>query len=218
MDRAQDRSVARREPDRRHSARPAVEGPGDHRRAGRGQDDHRQCHPAHPGGEGCEPTALRTDWPRRQTDDGSHRVRSQDHSPIAGGRSQGRRFQTQWRPPTRVRPVGRRRNVDGRYPADAGTAEGGPRPCGAADRRRHRSASLCRARAGPGRRDRVRLSAGCAVDRNLPSGRAEPDHHQRPPHQSGIDSRSIQARRGQRLLLCAGGRSRRSPCRGSSNW
>ena len=146
MDRAEDRPVARREPDRRHPAGPAVEGPGHHRRAGRGQDDHRQRHPAHPGGEGREPAALRADRPRRQADDGSHRVRSQDHSPAARGRSQGRRFQTRQRQPARLRPAGRRRDVDGRCPADAGAAEGGPRPCRAADRRRHRSAALCRAR------------------------------------------------------------------------
>ena len=66
-----------------------VEGPGHHRRTGRRQDDHRQRDPAHPGSQGREPAALRADRPRRQADDGSHRVRSQDHSSAARGRSQG---------------------------------------------------------------------------------------------------------------------------------
>ena len=99
MDRAQDRPVAGRKPDRRHPTGLAVEGSGHHRRTGRGQDDHRQRDPAHPGRQGREPAALRTDRSGRQADDGSHRIRSQDHPPAARGRSQGRRFQTQQRQP-----------------------------------------------------------------------------------------------------------------------
>ena len=52
VDRAKDRFGAGREPGRRHPPGSAVEGPGHHRRARRGQDDHRQRHPAHPGRQG----------------------------------------------------------------------------------------------------------------------------------------------------------------------
>ena len=94
VDRAEDRPVAGRKSGRRDPAGPAVEGPGHHRRTGRGQDDHRQLDPAHPGRQGREPAALRADRPRRQAHDRSHRVRGQDHSPAARGRSEERRLQT----------------------------------------------------------------------------------------------------------------------------
>ena len=57
-----------------------------------------------------------------------------------------------------------------------------------------------------------------ALDRGVPTGRAEPDHHQRAPDQPGLHSRSLQARGRQRLLFRAGGRSRNGRARGSSNW
>ena len=62
-----------------------VEGARHHRRAGGGQDDHRQLDPAHPGRQGREPAALRADRPRRQAHDRGHRVRGQDHPPAARG-------------------------------------------------------------------------------------------------------------------------------------
>ena len=49
--------------------------------------------------------------------------------------------------------------------------------------------------------------AGCAVDRGVPPGRREPDHHQRASHQPGADAGSRHCR-GRRFLLrrCCGGR------------
>ena len=82
--------------------------------------------------------------------------------------------------------------------------EGGARPGRAADRRRHRPAAFGRTGPGAGRHHRVRRRAGGAPDRGVPAGRAEPDHHQRPSDQSGLDARSQPARGRQRLLLRAG--------------
>jgi exodeoxyribonuclease V alpha subunit len=50
------------------------------------EDHHRQCHPAHSGGEGHEPSVVRPDRPRCETDDRGERLRGQDHPPSAGGR------------------------------------------------------------------------------------------------------------------------------------
>ena len=54
----------------------------------------------------------------------------------------------------------------------------------AADRRRHRPASLGRTRAGVGRYHCIRRRACDPSDRGVPAGRAEPHHHQRPSDQS----------------------------------
>jgi len=51
---------------------------------------------------GHKHSAVRTDWPRRQTHDRGDRVRGQDHPPAAGGRSQGRRLQARRRQPARL--------------------------------------------------------------------------------------------------------------------
>ena len=174
--------------------------------------------PAHPRGKGRQPAAVRADRPRRQAHDRGDRVRGQDHPPAARGRSQGRRLQAQRRQPARLRPAGRRRDLHGRRHADAGADEGRARRCRAADRRRHRPAAFGRPGPGAGRHHRLRRRAGGAPDRGVPAGRAEPDHHQRPPDQPGLDARSRQARRRQRLLLRPGRRSRRPPCRASSSW
>ncbi len=90
------------------------QGAGRHRRARRRQDDHRQQHPADPCRQGHEVAALRADWPRRQANDGSHRLRGQDHPPAARGRSQDRRLQAQPGEAARLRPPGGRRDLDGR--------------------------------------------------------------------------------------------------------
>ncbi len=62
---------------------------------------------------------------------------------------------------------------------------------------------------GPGqvacRHHRVARGPGCAVDRGLPPGRPEPDHHQCPRDQSRRHSRSLQARRRKRLLFRSSG-------------
>ncbi len=50
--------------------------------------------------------------------------------------------------------------------------------------------ALGRARAGAGRHHRVRCTARCALDRNLPPGGREPDHRQCTPDQPGPDARS----------------------------
>jgi exodeoxyribonuclease V alpha subunit len=47
---------------------------------------HRQCHSAHPRGEGHKPSAVRSDRPRRQTYDRGDWLRGQDHPSAAGGR------------------------------------------------------------------------------------------------------------------------------------
>ena len=53
LGRGEDRLVAGGEPDRCGSPGPELQGIGHHRRAGCGQDDHRQRHPAHPGRQGA---------------------------------------------------------------------------------------------------------------------------------------------------------------------
>ena len=58
------------------------------------------------------------------------------------------------------------------------------------DRWRHRPAAVGRARPGAGRHHLIRRRAGGAPHRGIPAGRAEPDHHQRPSHQPGLDPRS----------------------------
>ena len=78
LGRGQDRPVVCGEPGRCGSPDPELQGHGHHRRAGRGQDDHRQRHPAHPGRQGRDYAALRADRPCRQTNDGGHRVRGHD--------------------------------------------------------------------------------------------------------------------------------------------
>src|SRR5438270_12045729 len=62
-----------------------------------------------------------------------------------------------------MRFAGRRRDLHGRRPADAGAGEGRPRPCRVADRRRYRPAPLGRPGSGPGRRHRFRRGAGRAL-------------------------------------------------------
>ena len=85
-----------RSPDR---ARTDVQGVGHHRWSRCWENYHRQCHSAHPRGEGHKPSAVRSDRPRRETGD---RLRGQDHSQAARGRPQGRRFQTWRRQPPRL--------------------------------------------------------------------------------------------------------------------
>ena len=82
------------------------------------------------------------------------------------------------------------RHKDVQYSSRIGNAE----PCGAFDRRRHRPASVGRARPGAGRYHRVRRHAGGAPHRSLPAGRPESHHHQRSSHQPRLDSRSQSAR------------------------
>ena len=124
MDRAEDRPEPRRKPDRGHPAGADGQGAGHHRRSRRRQDHHRQFHPAHSRGQGRQPPALRTDGPRRQAHDGGDRLRGQDHSPAARGRSQGRRLQAERGQPARLRAAGHRRDLDGRCAADAGPPQG----------------------------------------------------------------------------------------------
>src|ERR1700730_2385713 len=107
-----------------------------------------------------------------------------------------------------MRFAGRRRDLDGRRPADAGADEGRPKPYRVADRRRHRPAPIRRPGSDPGRRHRFRRGAGRALARGVSPGRPQPDHHQRAPDQPGLHSRPLQARGPQRLLFCASGRSR----------
>jgi len=92
LDRAKDRPEARGDAGRGNPTGPLVEDHGHHRRTGRRQDDDRQFHPAHPVRPGCGHIAVRTDGPRRQTDDRGERVRGQDHPPAARGRSKGGGF------------------------------------------------------------------------------------------------------------------------------
>ena len=66
---------------------------------------------------------------------------------------------------------------------------------GAAHRRRYRPVAFSRTGAGPGRHHRLRRGARRALDRGVPAGRREPDHRQRPPHQSGLDARSQRTQR-----------------------
>jgi len=54
--------------------------------------------------------------------------------------------------------------------------------------------------------DKAALLIVC--DRGVPAGGTEPHHHQRPSHQPGLDARPQPAVTTERLLLCAGGRSR----------
>ena len=98
--------------------------------------------------------------------------------------------------------------LDGRRHADAGAAQSGPRSCRAPDRRRHRPAALSRSGSGAGRRHRFCGGSRRALDRDIPTGRTEPYHHQCAQDQPGLHSRSLQARGRQRLLFRAGGRPR----------
>src|ERR1700684_539838 len=94
--------------------------------------------------------------------------------------------------------------------------KGDARQRGAADRRRHRPAAIRRTWPGAGRHHRL-LRCTCGTpDRGVPASRREPDHHQRPSHQSGRNARPQHACRRQRLLLpaCRGSRARRSTHRG----
>jgi exodeoxyribonuclease V alpha subunit len=70
----------------RDPARTDLQGAGHHRRSRRRQNHHCQCHSAHPGGEGHQPSAVRSDRPRCETYDRGDRLRGQDHPPAAGGR------------------------------------------------------------------------------------------------------------------------------------
>ena len=75
--------VTRRKSGHRNPAGPDLQSSCHHGRAWCRQDDHRQFDPAHLGGEGDEPSALRSDRPRGQADYGSHRLRGEDHSSVA---------------------------------------------------------------------------------------------------------------------------------------
>ncbi len=208
VDRGQDRPRLGAEPGRGDPAGAHLEGPCRHRRS-RGRQDHdRQQHPADPCRQGHAVAALRADWPRRQANDGSHRLRGQDHPPAARGRSQDRRLQAQPGEAARLRPPGGRRDLDGRRPLDALAARGRAGPRRPPDRRRHRPAAVGRPGPGPGRHHRLGISAGRASHRGLPPGGTEPDHHQRAPDQPGLHARPREARWTQRLLLRPGRRSR----------
>jgi exodeoxyribonuclease V alpha subunit len=63
-----------------------------------------------------------------------------------------------------------------------------------ADRRRYRPAPVRRPRSDPRGRHSLRRGAGCAADRGVPTGRPKQDHHHRPPDQSRLHSRPLQAR------------------------
>jgi exodeoxyribonuclease V alpha subunit len=102
---------------------------------GVGKTHYRQFHTAHSVGEGRHPAALRPDGPCREAHDRGDGVRGQDDPPDSRGRPQVRGLQTQQRQPARLRSVGRRRDLDGRRHADAGSVESGPRECRAAGRR-----------------------------------------------------------------------------------
>ena len=78
--RGEDRPVAGGKPGRCGSTGPDLQGMGHHRRSGRGQDDPRQRHPADPGCQGRDPSALRADRPRRQADDRGDRFRGKKRS------------------------------------------------------------------------------------------------------------------------------------------
>ena len=68
---------------------------GRHRRAGRGQDDPHQRHPAHSGRQGCEHVAVRTDGPGRQAAERGHRVGGQNDTPACSKADpRGRRVQS----------------------------------------------------------------------------------------------------------------------------
>ena len=83
LGREEDRPVACGEPGRGGSPGPDLQGHGHHRRAGRGQDDHRQRHPPYPDRQGRDPAVVRANRTCRQTDDGGHRVRGHDDPPAA---------------------------------------------------------------------------------------------------------------------------------------
>jgi exodeoxyribonuclease V alpha subunit len=70
---------------------------------------------------------------------------------------------------------------------------------GSADRRRCRSASVRRPRAGAGRHHRLGAGAGGAPDRSVPPGRRQPGDRQRTPHRPGPDARPDPDRRPDRF-------------------
>ena len=77
------RSCPCRKPSHGDPTRTDVQGVGHHWWSGRRENHHRQCHSAHPRGEGHQPSAVRPDRPRRQTHDRGDRLRGQDHPPVA---------------------------------------------------------------------------------------------------------------------------------------
>ena len=89
----------------------------------RRQDDDRQLDPQDSRGQRRAIIALRPHGPRGEAHDRSDGRRGQDDPPSLGGRSQGRRFQTQRRQSPRLRSARRRRGLDGRCHADAGAHE-----------------------------------------------------------------------------------------------
>src|ERR1700731_3618000 len=66
MGRAAYRSCPRGKPGSRDPARADLQGAGHDRWSRREQDHHRQSDSAHPRGEGHQPSAVRSNWPRRQ--------------------------------------------------------------------------------------------------------------------------------------------------------
>ena len=168
--------------------------------------------------KGVEAASLRPDRPRRQAHDRGDRLRGQDHPPAARGRPQERRLQTRRRQSARLRPAGRRRDLDGRCHADAGADEGGAGRCRAADRRRHRPAALGRTGTGAGRHHRLRRGAGRAADRGLSASRRRAGSS---PAPIGSTRAQFPISPGQRATATSTSCRRtipKPPCRGSSNW
>ena len=120
--------------------------------------------------------------------------------------------------PARLRAAGDRRDLDGRCPAHALAAGGGPRRVGAADRGRCRPAALGRARPGAGRHHRLGSGAGGAPDRGVSPGGAEPDRHQRPTASTGAPSPTSPGRRATATSISWRRRIPKPRSRGSSSW
>ena len=128
----------------------------------------------------CAPTG-------READDRGNRFRGQDHPSAARSGPEEWRLQAWRRQSPRLRPARRRRGVHGRCPADAGALEGSTRQGRGLDRWRHRPAPFGRTRPGSGLHH-LRRRAGGTAHRSISAGRTEPHHHERPPHQSGLDT------------------------------
>ena len=121
------RSAARRQSEGGDPPGADGEGAGDHRRAGRRQDDDRQFDPQDSRRQRRAIIALRPHGPRGEAHDRSDGRRGEDDPPAPGGRSQERRLQTQRRQSSRLRSARRRRGLDGRRHVDAGAIEGDAR-------------------------------------------------------------------------------------------
>ena len=168
-----------------------------HRRPRHRQDHlHQRDHPADaPLGQGG---AVRPHGPRRQAHERGHRLRRPHDPPDAGIQRRAAGL-----PAGRGQPAGRRRgdrgrDVHGGHLPDALAAAGAaPRHPAGAGGGRGPAAQRGRGQRAAGH-DRFRRGAGGAADRDLPPGRAEPDHRQRPPDQPGRVPRDPQP--GHRLL------------------